>query len=110
MPELHIKVRPSGIAPQYRTGATTLLDNGPGKYELEKALFEPHGSSARRVELYIGHDVFFSATITGVEIEDGSGERFLFRGIIWGANFSSRPYQAFIRTNTRKGWLKFTAD
>jgi len=105
------QIRRSTISPEIKTGETKMLVNGPGKYDLEKALFDPHGSNARRVELYIDHR-FFSATVNTVGIEDGSGECFLFSGIVWGADTppSSRHYEAFIRTDKRTGWMKFTAD
>ena len=100
------------ISREIETGETLMLVNGPGKYDLEKALFDAHGVGARRVNLFIGDRLYYPATVNAVEIEDGSGECFLFSGVIWGQGEStvSRPYQAFLRTDKRTGWMKFTAD
>jgi hypothetical protein len=107
MGNLHMKMR---VAPSIKTGETIQLVNGPSKYNLSRALFDAQAVNPQKVTLHTGDGIILMATVGTVEIEDGSGECFLLKGACYGLDNSRRPYEGFIRTDARKGWIKFLKD
>src|SRR6185503_21034987 len=102
MCNLHMKMR---VATSLETGETIQLVDGPSKYDLSRALFDPQAVSPQKVTLRTADGTILMATVGSVEIEDGSGECFLLKGACIGLDNSRRPYEGFIRTNVRKGWI-----
>ncbi len=109
--KLFLKSRqPASIMPNVETGKVRNISNGPSKYDLMIALFEPRGANTRTVEIMMEDGSLHVASVSKVEIEDGSGEKFMIVGYVWGDDNSRRPYYGYFQTNKRTGWLKFTAD
>ena len=96
------------------------ISQGPSKFELMMALFDRKSVNTRDVEFRLGaNDSALSAhvVITGVEIEDGSGEKWIFKGYV--RRVSPHPEtsippppsncRGFYRTDARKGWIELVA-
>lgn len=88
---------------------------GPSKFDLMLALFDRKVNNPRHVDFKLsGGNVTTFVVINGVEVEDGSGENWIFKGYAknatatdhQGAKTSSTCF-GFYRTDTRKGWIEF---
>lgn len=101
------------------TTQMTIL-GGCSKFDLMLALFD-HGVANSRVALFTletGDNTSQVAQvfITGVDIEDGSGDSWIFRGILRrlgrDRNFgpAARNVHGYFHTGTRKGWMKFVEE
>lgn len=83
---------------------------GPSKFDLMLALFDRAGSRPRSVQFTAGpgHSLV-DVVITGVSMEDGSGESWLFEGYERPPRDrgTTTPLCGSYRTNTRAGWLSY---
>lgn len=89
---------------------------GPPKFELMLALFDRKVVNTRSVEFKLagGNNISAHVVINGVEVEDGSGESWIFKGYV--RRISMHPEESvppppsncygFYRTDTRKGWIE----
>ena len=87
----------------------TQLDivEGPSKMDLMLALFD-NFRGGREVFFHFVAKQSSAVCITGVKLEDGSRERFLFEGYTPAAKGGlSAPVNGCYDTKTRKGWIKF---
>lgn len=93
------------------------ISQGPSKYDLSLALFDRKPVNTRDVELKLEDDTVVHLVINGVEIEDGSGESWIFKGYLRrlrprpGSDLPTVPAPpsncfGYYRTDTRKGWLR----
>lgn len=93
------------------------ISNGPCKFELMMALFDRKSVNTRDVEFKLGANdstIVAHVVITGVEIEDGSGEKWIFKGYVRNVAPTSeqsvpppsRQCFGFYRTDSRRGWLE----
>ncbi len=93
------------------------ISYGPSKFELMMALFDRKSVNTRDVEFRLGANdstVVAHVVITGVEIEDGSGECWNFKGYV--RRVAPHPKgtvpppprncRGFYRTNTRRGSIE----
>lgn len=92
------------------------ITQGPSKFELMMALFDRKVVNTRGVEFKLKGENNISAhvIINGVEVEDGSGESWIFKGYVKGMSPAlqsgdrSTPSTCYgwYRTDTRKGWIE----
>lgn len=73
--------------------------DGPGKYELERALFD-----GKIVQLTIAGGRELNVLILSVEAEDGSRESWN----LVGRNFDHGRFKAYFETRRRHGTIEFT--
>lgn len=82
---------------------------GPSKFDLMNSLFvwKPNHLTVDFMDPVGTH---YEVMITAVEAEDGSGEKWLFKGReIVGNKVSPKPLRGFIDTHTRMGHLVIEA-
>ncbi|HEY4501621.1 MAG TPA: hypothetical protein VJJ20_00960 [Candidatus Paceibacterota bacterium] len=103
--------------------AIITLVNGPSKFDLMTALFirKPEKPTLQfKPEHSTNDDYTFTAVITGVSEEDGSGESWNISGylrdifVVGGPEHGgvarkvhSQPFKGYFSTSSRKGWLTF---
>ena len=83
------------------------IHQGPPKFDLMLALFD-RNPNTRNVDFRIGGDrnVTTLVIITGVELEDGSGESWIFKGYVQNTSMS-KQCRGWYRTDSRRGWIEF---
>lgn len=99
------------------TAIRSTITQGPSKFDLSIALFDRKPVNTRSVELTLGDGRVVQLVINGVEVEDGSGESWIFKGYLRrihprpGHEPSTVPAPpsncfGYYRTDTRRGWLE----
>lgn len=85
----------------------TLLSNGPSKFDVMLALFDRKNPSPRSVQFSLEDDPSekVNVVITGISIEDGSGESWLFTGFLKYAE--ARKIKGWFRTDRRVGHFEY---
>lgn len=84
------------------------INQGPSKFELMLALFDRTVVGTRHVEFNISNgtrSTIAGVVITGVEIDDGSGESWIFKGYTKNPG-KIRNCLGWYRTDTRRGWIE----
>ncbi len=101
-----------------RPTALQIID-GPSKWDLMLSLFEGNPTSRHRVSFTCQKEAETLATvlvvsITAVEQEDGSGERFNFRGyakdFVWNGAQEGGRVEGYYSTRERYGHITFAVD
>lgn len=94
------------------------ITSGPSKFTLMLALFDRKPANARDVEFTLsgegGPAVTACVVVTRIEVQDGSGESWIFKGYVRrmlpelkkAVSPAPRHVEGQYRTDTRKGWIK----
>lgn len=85
------------------------ITQGPSKFDLCVSLFDGNRQGRRIVEFEIKNPAKIAkikVAINGVDQEDGSGEKWIFRGYLFGTGISCNVH-GFLSTQDRKGWIDF---
>jgi hypothetical protein len=84
------------------------ITSGPSKFDLMLSLFHRKVDSQVVVEFSLEAQSYpAGVVINSLELEDGSGECWIFKGYVRYSSTSSRNVKGFYRTNARTGWMKF---
>lgn len=85
------------------------VTTGPSKFDLMNSLFvwQPNHLT---VHFQDARGTYYEVMISAVEAEDGSGDRWMFKGReVIGGKVAQKPLTGFFDTKNRHGYLKVEA-